>query len=172
MNVVLLTGTAAGILTLVFLYLIRGLFARTAATDDSTPAWFRDFSLDAYRPMQRLLDENDYVFLQSQPGFQPRIARELRSERKRIFRVYLHEMIGDFNRMLGVARLMVVYSKQDNPELARAVASARNQFYWNVLKTELALTLPWGVVEAGRLLQAAGRIQESVREMSAGFGPA
>ncbi len=167
MNVLLLTGSVAAIVAFVFLYLVRGLLARTSATDDSTASWFRDFSLEAYRPMQRLLDENDYRFLESQPGYQPSIARELRSERKKIFRTYLHEMIRDFNRMLGVARLMIVYASQDRPDLARAVAAARNQFYWTVLKTELALSLPWGVVEAGRLVESVGRIQESVREMSA-----
>ena len=172
MNILFLTGSAAAILAVSFLFLIRGLFARVSAraqTDESAD-WFRDFSLEAYRPMERLMDENDYRFLEKQPGYRPSIAGDLRSERKRIFRIYLHDLVGDFNRMLRVAKLMVVYSSQDRPDFARAIANARNQFYWNVLKTELTLSLPWGVVEAGRLIQSVGRIQESVRELAAGQG--
>src|SRR5689334_8935997 len=54
--------------------------------------WIEDFSIDRYRPMQRLLCQEDYVFLESQRGYDPSISRTLRKDRRRVFRSYLHSM--------------------------------------------------------------------------------
>src|SRR5512138_3272273 len=49
-----------------------------------------------YRPMERLLQRDDFRFLASQPGFSPRLGRRFRRERRRIFRAYFRSLKRDF----------------------------------------------------------------------------
>ena len=52
-----------------------------------------------YRPMERLLQEEDFRFLSSQPGFSARLGRRFRSQRRRVFRAYLRSLSMDFGRV-------------------------------------------------------------------------
>src|SRR5438270_1890920 len=129
--------------------LIGQLFRRPAARDCGLE-WLAEFSLESYRPMERLLNEADYEFLASQPGYHSGIARELRAERRKIFRVYLRSLIRDFNVLMRLAERMLVYSEQDRPDLARAIFGLRRQFFMNVIAIEIRLALfplPSGVIE-------------------------
>src|SRR5438552_11799505 len=56
-------------------------------------------SLEKYRPMEPLLQEQDFRFLASQPGFSPQLGRRFRTERRRIFRGYLRHRRKDFGRV-------------------------------------------------------------------------
>ncbi len=68
------------------------LFRRLIAGPKSLPVsvdWINDLSIARYRPMERLLSEEDYWFLANQPGFDKRMLRRIRSERRKVFRGYL-----------------------------------------------------------------------------------
>ncbi len=81
-----------------------GLFWRLASRFDAqqcTAGWLDTFSLERYAPMERLLDKNDLVFLQSQPGYRPEIGQRLMAERRNIFRAYLRLLVHDFNQLIG-----------------------------------------------------------------------
>src|SRR5882672_5115695 len=100
--------------------LIRKMVSRTRGVEYD-PAWLEDFSIAKYRPMLRLLSEDDYEFLASQAGYQGKIASQLRAERRRVFRAYLRNLVRDFHRLHHVAKMMAVYSAQDRPEMGVAL---------------------------------------------------
>ena len=58
---------------------------RISRATDYDPEWLEDFSISRYRPMLRLLSEDDYEFLASQAGYKGKIASQLRAERRKVF---------------------------------------------------------------------------------------
>src|ERR1700687_4993862 len=66
-------------------------------------------SPDKYRPMTRLLQEEDFQFLSSQPGFSPRLGRHFRTERRRIFRGYLRSLSKDFSRVSMACQMLIIH---------------------------------------------------------------
>src|SRR5437016_2201041 len=104
--------------TLAAFCLLFWVLARRARLGMCDPLdWLEEFSAVSYRPMERLLDKRDYTFLASQPGYVPSIARRLRRQRIAIFQSYLHGILRDFHRLMGVAQIIMVYAGQDRPLL-------------------------------------------------------
>lgn len=135
-------------LTTLLVLLVAGtfgiLFRRLVSArrfDSFSPEWLSRFSLAKYRPMERLLNEEDYVFLSSQRGFDPRISRRLRSERRKIFRHYLSCLRKDFSRLESALRLYMVCASEDKPALAKAVLRQRLVFTFAVTAVECRLLL-------------------------------
>ncbi len=130
--------------------------------------WLDGFSLDNYAPMRRLLDQSDLEFLKKQPGFRPALAKRLQAERRRAFIGYLGLMIGDFNQLLKIGRIMLVASNVDRPEFARALGRQRNKFYFTVcaIRCKLALA-PLGLqVNGPELLYSLGSLLQEVRDLA------
>lgn len=127
-------------ISLAFALLVRKITAKQAA-DGYDPQWFEDFSVSRYRPMLRLLSEDDYEFLASQAGYEGKIASELRSERRKVFRAYLRNLVRDFHRLQHVAKMMAVYSPQDRPELVAALLKQRITFSLAVFSVRVRLVL-------------------------------
>jgi hypothetical protein len=120
--------------------LLRKLIAPATVTA-CDPAWLEEFSIQKYRPMMRLLSEDDYEFLSTQSGYDPKIARKLRMERRRIFRSYLSNLVRDFDRLHLAARMALVYSAEDRPELASKLMKQRLLFSFAVCSVEARLLL-------------------------------
>lgn len=116
------------LLGIVFFVLFHGMLFRPRIHED-TAAWLEAFSLDAYAPMQRLLDEEDFVFLESQPGYRRSIGRALRRERKAIYQQYLSRLAGDFQQLFAIAKLMIVYSSEDRSEFAASLWKQQMTFH-------------------------------------------
>lgn len=91
--------------------------------------------------MMRLLDEADYRFVASQSGMTAASLRRLRSERRQIFRSYLRSLVADFHRLHMAARVVLVYSPQDRPDLAATLMKQRLYFTFAVLSVEAKLVL-------------------------------
>jgi len=126
--------------------------ARTVCFDE---AGLKRFSLDRYRPMGRLLADADFEFLArcGQAGMQ--IARDLRSARRRIFRTYLRDLARDFHRLHGAAKLLLLQSQEDRPDLALLLVKQRLVFALAMLAVEWRLllhTLGLSAVDTARLL--------------------
>jgi hypothetical protein len=136
--------------------------------------WLDGFSLESYAPMRRLLDQSDFEFLRKQPGFRPALAKRLHAERRKAFIDYLWLMIGDFNQLLRIGRLILVRSNVDRPEFARALGRQRNKFYFTVcaIRCKLALA-PLGLrVNGPELLDSLGSMLQQVRELASLETPA
>jgi hypothetical protein len=169
------------IVIVLLLACFAGLFWRLASRFDArqcTPEWLERFSVESYAPMERLLDKTDVAFLASQPGYRPEIGKRLMAERRKIFRAYLRLLVHDFNQLIRIGKLMVVYSNQDRQEFARSLWRQQVTFYAQVCELQLQLalhplgwtSLGWTRVDARGLLAALGEIRGQVQQL-ASAGP-
>ena len=152
------------ILVAVFVFLFRALAARPV--QNFSAEWLNTFSLESYAPMERLLDHRDLEFLQSQPGYRPDIGKHLMEERRRIFGDYLLLLIRDFNQLIAVGKIMLVYSQQDRPDLARTLWRQQLAFYFAVsaIRCKLALyPFGWPAVDVHRLTEALAAMRDQVQ---------
>ena len=90
--------------------------------------------------MLRLLAENDYEFMLAN-GADPAVVRRLRNERRRIFRTYLKNLVRDFDRVHRAARIALLESEQDQPELAARLMRVRWEFQLAVFAVQARFAL-------------------------------
>jgi hypothetical protein len=149
-----------------------GLFWRLASRFDAqhcTAEWLDGFSLESYAPMERLLEKGDVEFLASQTGYRPEIAKRLMAERRKIFAAYLGHLVRDFNQLVGIGKLMIVYSTQDQEEFARRLLRQQVRFYAGVCSVRLQLALyplGWTVVDAHHLVAALTSMRNQVQVLA------
>lgn len=145
-----------------------GLFWRLASGFDArncTSEWLDSFSPESYAPMKRLLDGRDIAFLAAQAGYRPEIARRLMAERRKIFGEYLRHLARDFHQLVGIGKLMIVYSSQDQQEFARLLCRQQVRFYAELcaVRVQLALIpLGWTVADAHSLVAALSTLRDQV----------
>jgi hypothetical protein len=143
------------ILTAVSIVLFRRLASRLDA-EACTPEWLDTFSTANYAPIQRLFDEKDFEFLAAQPGYRPDIARRLRAQRREVLAGYLQLLIRDFNQLHTIAKWMLVYSPQDQPDFGKDLLWQQITFYCAVtaVRCRLALmSLGWTAPDVRKLIQ-------------------
>lgn len=110
--------------------------------------WLYQLSVDRYRPMLRLLDEDDFLLLRSQPGFTPEMTERVRLQRCQIFRQYLGSLNSDFKRIVMLLKMLMAQSSQDRPELARLLVRMQILFALGMLLIRLRLFLyRWGLAK-------------------------
>ena len=147
------------------------VFYRLASRFDPksvTTEWLDAFSLESYAPMRRLLDQSDIEFLKRHPGYHPALSRDLLLERRRAFSGYLGLMIADFNQLLNIGRHILIDSKIDRPEFARALWGQQIRFYASVCSIRCKLALaPLGLrVDRLELLESLGNMLHQVKELA------
>ena len=155
---------AAGIFAILF----RGL--RTARTEAPTPEWVQSLSPRRYQPMERLLAQRDFDFLQSFPGVSPAFARSFRSDRRRIFRGYLQSLDRDFTRLCAGLRAVVATANEDRTDLALLVARQQFAFRMAMMKVECRLLLHaagFGPVDSRQLLACFDSLRLELRHLTA-----
>jgi hypothetical protein len=154
------------------------LFRRLIAGPKSLPVsvnWINDLSVARYRPMERLLSEEDYRFLASQPGFDKRSLRRIRAERRKVFRGYLACLSRDFSLVGAALRLMMMYSAQDRPELAGILYKQQALFALGMLAVQWRLVLHTcgvGTVDVSGLVRAMESMRMELRLMIPAEGAA
>ena len=125
-------------------------------------------SLDKYRPMERLLREDDFRFLAAQPGYSPQMGRRFRAERRRIFRGYLRNLKRDFGRVSLAFQLLIVHSAEDRGDLASILIRQRLLFALGMLAVEGRLLLHAagvGTVEVSGLIGSLEAMQLQMRQL-------
>jgi hypothetical protein len=149
-----------------------GLFWRLASRFDArqcTAGWLDGFSLESYAPMGRLLESSDLEFLASQAGYRPEIAKRLMAERRKIFAAYLGHLVRDFNQLVRIGKLMIVYSNEDQQEFAGRLWRQQLRFYAGVCSLWLQLAfypLGWTATDAHRLVAAVTAMRDQVRMLA------
>jgi hypothetical protein len=107
-----------------------------------------------YRPMARLMSEEDLDFLRQFAGCRPQLAARWERERRRIFRLYLREAAADFRRMHAEARLLLAGAPEQYSDLV-GVLMRQQVTFWrtlSVIETRLALnTLGLGKIDGSRI---------------------
>lgn len=119
-----------------------------------------------YRPMLRLLSEDDLCFVSGNP----KLLRELRAERRKLFRSYLNCLTREYGRLLAGVRLVMVQSRIDRPDLAKALAKNRLIFTFAICRIEYRLamqSLGLGKVDISAVVEAFDRLRESAVALQA-----
>jgi len=106
-----------------------------------TTDWIDELSIERYRPMLRLLDDEELRFLRSQPGFTPKIVAQFRRQRCQIFRGCLRSLSIDFGRICMALKLLMLQASTDRPDLASALIRGQVAFACGVLVVHVRLAL-------------------------------
>lgn len=159
------------------IWLLMRRLTAPAAISECDPEWVANFSVASYRPMLRLLAESDFKYFASQPGVTPKAVEALRKERRRVFKLYLRNLVKDFHRLHLAARMTLIYSTDDRPDLAQTLIRQRATFAVAVLSVEFRLLLHaagYGAVDVRQLLGSLEAMHTNVGSLapsaqSAGF---
>jgi len=141
MNFVLWPAVALFVvLGLVFVALFRKV--GSGSRKSARPAdWDNLFSPSRYKPMERLLDPTDYRFLESQPAFNRKMARRVRSNRVNMFRGYARCLARDYSRVSAAVRILMVHAPVDRSALTGLLLKQRLLFSYNMASLEGRLFL-------------------------------
>ena len=128
---------AGAVVGLILAKLARHLASRVRVR--VTAEWIAGLSIDQYRPMMRLLGQEDLLFLRQQPGFTPQMEARFRIQRCSIFRAYLRDLNADFKGICTAIKVFMVQSNVDRPDIASALL--RNQLSFAALKMKIQVQL-------------------------------
>ena len=162
MMIVFLTALlliAVGTVAFTLLLKIRAL----EAAQNTAPA---TLAVDRYKPMLRLLSEDDFTLVAANPA----LRKALRKRRRELFRSYLKCLTRDYGRLLAGLRQAIVVSGTDRPDLSKAIAKNRLLFAWSICKIEYRLALhATGAqnVEIANLVEAMEVLRTQVNALSA-----
>lgn len=143
---------------LLFLLKIRSLQA--AAADRAV-----SLSADRYRPMLRLLSDDDLAIVSADS----RLKSKLRAGRRELFRGYLRCLARDYALLLAGVRLAIVHSGVDRPDLTKALAKNRIRFAFAMCKVEFRLAMHAagvGRVDISGLVEALETLRAQVSVLS------
>jgi len=147
-----------GLIALQFVLKMRSLRSAEAGSAAS-------MAPDRYRPMLRLLSDDDFAFISDDRKLQ----RQLRARRRALFRGYLSCLTKDYAHLLACVRQAMVQSGVDRPDLARALAKNRALFAIAICKVEFRLALHatgFGSVDISGLVQALETLRNQVGVLS------
>ena len=150
-----------------------GLLVRSILSWKAMPAAaagrIEDLSTARYKPMERLLAEDDFEFLAAQRGLSPAVARKLRQERRRIFRGYLRDLRRDFDSVYGVLGELMLHSTEDRRDLAVALARQKWAFTLALVRVEGRLAmhqLGLGSIDVSDLVRSLDTLAAELRHFA------
>jgi len=144
---------------------------KTAPRPEALPVtadWIEDLSLERYRPMLRLLDEEEFRSLSLQHGFSKKMADDMRRQRCQIFRGYLRSLRGDFARVCLALKLLMMQASEDRPDLAGILLRTELAFAWSVILVQVRLafySFGIGTVSLGNLLSLFDGLRLELRTL-------
>ena len=166
MNIVLVVALVTLVpVGLAVALMCRAILARQKST--SSMEELPVLSPGKYRPMERLLGEEDFRFLAAQPGYTPQLGRRFRSERRRLFRGYLRNLRKDFGRVTTACHLLLIHSASDRKDLASALLRQRLTFNLAMLGVQGRLLLHAagvGAVDVSSLVESFENLREFIQQ--------
>jgi hypothetical protein len=118
-----------------------------------------------YRPMLRLLSDEDLHFAARNPALRAKLA----ARRRDLFRGYVRCLTKDYARLLASIRRLMVESGVDRPDLAKALAKNRFVFALALCRIELHLrlhALGLSNVDVSGLVEALDGLRTTVNVMT------
>jgi hypothetical protein len=128
------------VLVLMFLAAVLLIVRRFSAEKNPAGTSPEKFSPRNLRPMERLLNPKDCELLRSR-GFTEQQIKRFRAQRLRIVRLYVREVVAEFNSVQKALELLLVSSTVNRPDLTKKLARKRFVFYRSLAITELRLVL-------------------------------
>jgi hypothetical protein len=131
--------------------------------------WNGDFDIRRYRPMERLLAEDDLSYLTAL-GLDQRTLKQFRKERRRLFGRYLRNLQADFWSLHAAARALLIEAPADRPELAAAILRQQFAFQRTVWMIRVGLLVPGfsgATAEVSRLLDLTESMGSSAKLVQA-----
>ncbi len=174
MNVII--GTSIFICLALGLCLWR-LACRVALRAEELPVttdWIDELSLERYRPMLRLLAEDDIRLLKQRPGCTRRMVAKFRAQRCSIFISYLRLMQADFGRISTALKIILAQSQQDRPDLASSLIRSQITFGYGIAVVQFRVLLfRWGFgpVEVAGLVKVFEGMRLQLRMQCPAFSP-
>ena len=101
--------------------------------------WIEELRIERYRPMLRLLSQEDLHFLRAQPGLTPQMATKFRIQRCRLFQEYLRHLDNDFKRICAALKVLMVQSEHDRPDLASVLVRNQMTFACGMMMVQFQL---------------------------------
>jgi hypothetical protein len=121
--------------------LFLALFRRTPGVHASGTEWLDEFTIERYRPLDRLFDPDDLQFAEAHPGYTASLGRKLASSRRAAARLFLAELTSDFDRMVRLGREMLLASRQDRPDLLATLVRQWTAFHFRIFVLRVRLVL-------------------------------
>jgi hypothetical protein len=149
----------------VFAAFFFAMFRQASGENPPGPGWLDEFSVDTYRPLERLFDTADLEFVAAHPGYTRSMGSKLATSRRVAARLYLADLTVDFDRLVRMGREMLATSGADRPDLAKALFRQWAAFHFRVLSLRLRLRLaPFGLAPRRPvgLLEALARMRNVV----------
>jgi hypothetical protein len=148
---ILIAAAAGGVIALLY-------FRLTASRHrfEEMPADWEQIEPSRYAPLTRLLSPEDFEFLRTLPGYDPKLEKTLRRRRVDAFRYYLQALVEDFDTLQRAGHLLIA-TGQASPLLREQLLLARISFtraLWQVRVELVLFRLTGRAVEPGRLLGA------------------
>jgi hypothetical protein len=106
---------------------------------DADAAAAERFSLARYQVMLRLTSEEDFEFLEAQPGYCKAIGERLRRERRRIFQMYLRALAIDFRVLHAAARKLAAAAPERHADLVSVLIGCQLTFWRRMALVKLRL---------------------------------
>lgn len=159
-----LVASAAFLLT--FGFLAWRVLSRVRVPVNKSSSGALGVSAERYKPMLRLLSEEDLSFVAANNS----LRRTLKSGRRKLLRSYLRCLTRDYGYLLAGVRSAMASSASDRPDLARALAKNRALFALAVYKVEVRLalhSLGVGTVDISGLVDAFEGLRTQVTVLSA-----
>ena len=164
----LVAATLSTGLPLVAAIIWSGRRAISAERHSLSHDWLEELSPDRYQPMLRLLDRQDLDFLRSQPGFTRKIERSFRRKRYQLFRSYLEQLDGDFQKVCAALKIVMVQAREDRPDLAAILFRQQARFGVGMLAVHFQMMLyrcGIGTVQVGVLLKVFDGVRLELRSL-------
>lgn len=121
--------------------LMRQLLAEVRRRLSVPITWNPELSVDRYRPMFRLLEDDDIRFLRSQPGASPALVNRLRRQRYQVFQGYLSSLQRDFQQACQALIHLAIHSRTDRRDIVRALVVSQAKFSLGVFRVRCRLVL-------------------------------
>jgi len=176
MNLILLFSVGIFVfLGIAFLVLFRKLTSGNRET--TLPGDLESlFAPSRYKPMERLLDPADAMFLSSQPACNRGIMRRFRSSRLGIFRGYAHCLGRDFARVSNALKMIMIHAPVDRSALAGLLLKQRLLFSVGMMSLQFRLVLHsfgWSAPQADvhNLVEALDALRSQLRTVALTLQP-
>ena len=116
--------------------------AESKASNHEEPDALAAGRMRRFGAMPKLVDQYEFAELRRQPGFDDRLLRKLRTERRRAYRLYLSELVLEFRSIERKARDRAANDSAVHQDFAEAVFKAKLRFETSVFILRLSTWLP------------------------------